>query len=94
MAVLPEPGSEIAAAGAPGEDGPEHPTESPQEWGWHGEWGKTARIAGWVCVVLLCLLATTTHYNGTGELSLFGFAAALVLALLWDARRRRTAWRK
>jgi hypothetical protein len=21
--------------------------EHPSDWGWHGEWGRTARVAGW-----------------------------------------------
>ena len=44
-------------------------------------------------VVILVVMITATHYNGTGTLSLIAMAAALVAALLWDINRRRTSWR-
>jgi hypothetical protein len=44
-------------------------------------------------VVILVLMSTATHYNGTGTLSLIAVAAGLVVALLWDINRRRTSWR-
>jgi hypothetical protein len=45
-------------------------------------------------VVILLVMITATHYNGTGTLSLILFAAFLIIALLWDINRRRTSWRK
>jgi Protein of unknown function (DUF2631) len=92
--VALHPGSEYASEGEPEDYAEHHPTEHPSEWGWHGEWGRTARIAGWVVVVILVVMITATHYNGTGTLSLIAFAAALVIALVWDINRRRTSWRQ
>ena len=72
----------------------DHPREHPSDWGWHGEWGRWARVAGWVCVIILLLMITATHYNGAGAVGLIATAALLVIALVWDIQRRRTAWRK
>jgi hypothetical protein len=95
MATLPKPGSELDHhEGQPAEYVHDHPTERPEDWGWHGEWGKYARIGGWVSAVILVLMATATHYNKAGQLALFVFAGFLILSLIWDANRRRTSWRK
>jgi hypothetical protein len=45
-------------------------------------------------VVILLVMITATHYNGTGTLSLIAVAALLVIALLWDIHRRHTSWRQ
>jgi hypothetical protein len=71
-----------------------HPDEHPTDWGWHGEWGRAARVAGWVVAIVLVLMATATHYNGQGTLFLGLSAALLVVMLLWDRRRRKNAWRQ
>ena len=89
-----QPGSEEPNTGAPEDYAEHHPTEHPSQWGWHGEWGRAARIAGWVVVLILLVMISSTHYNGTGTLSLIVIAALLVIALLWDINRRRTSWRK
>jgi len=70
-----------------------HPDEHPTDWGWHGEWGRAARVAGWVVAVILLLMTTATHYNGQGTLFLGLSAAALVVGLMWDRHRRKNAWR-
>ncbi len=90
----PQTGSEPHDLGAPEDYSLEHPDEHPSDWGWHGEWGKSARIAGWVVAAILLLMMTTTHYNGSGLFWLGLFAAGIVVALLWDVQRRRTSWRK
>jgi Protein of unknown function (DUF2631) len=92
--VALKPGSEPHDVGAPADYTHEHPGEHPSDWGWHGEWGRTARIAGWVVVAILLLMITTTHYNGSGAAALILFAAGIVGALLYDIQRRRTSWRK
>lgn len=95
MAIVPKPGSEVDAhEGQPADYVHDHPTERPEQWGWHGEWGKWARVGGWASVVLLCLMATATHYNKAGMVALFGIAALLVLALVRDVSVRRTSWRR
>ena len=62
-----KPGSEPPDTGAPEDYVHDHPREHPSDWGWHGEWGRWARVAGWVCVIILLLMITATHYNGAGH---------------------------
>jgi len=45
-------------------------------------------------VIILLLMITATHYNGAGAVGLIATAALLVIVLVWDIQRRRTAWRK
>lgn len=89
-----EPHSEQPDLSSPPDYAAHHPDEHPTDWGWHGEWGRGARIAGWVVTVILLLMITTTHYNGAGTVALVSFASMLVIALLWDAQRRKNAWRQ
>jgi len=71
----------------------DHPDEHPTDWGWHGEWGRAARVGGWVVAIILLLMMTATHYNLEGALFLGISAALLVAILLWDRQRRRNSWR-
>ena len=71
-----------------------HPDEHPTDWGWHGEWGRAARIGGWVVAIILVLMMTATHYNLQGTLFLGIGAAVLIVFLLWDRQNRKNAWRK
>jgi hypothetical protein len=70
-----------------------HPDEHPTDWGWHGEWGRASRVGGWIVVLILLVMITTTHYNAQGTLFLSLFAAGLVVMLIWDRQRRKNAWR-
>lgn len=88
------PGSEQPDVGAPEDYSEQHPADHPSDWGWHGEWGRWARIGGWSVVVILILMITTTHYNGQGTLWLILFAAGIIGSLIWDINRRRTSWRQ
>ena len=72
----------------------EHPHERPEDWGWHADLGKPARIAGWLSVIALLIMTTATHYNLAGTAALLLTAAALAGGLLIDARRRKTSWRR
>lgn len=85
-----EPGDEHGGYDAFG-----NPPEKPSDWGWNEDFGKVARIAGWITVIALVLMATrsVTHYNNAGTVSLLVTAALLVLGLAWDIHRRRSAWR-
>lgn len=88
------PHSEQPDLSSPPDYAAHHPDEHPTDWGWHGEWGRGARIGGWVVAVILLLMITTTHYNGAGTVALVSFAAMLVISLLWDVQRRKNAWRQ
>ena len=72
----------------------EHPHERPEDWGWHADLGKPARIAGWLSAVAVLIMTTATHYNLAGTWALILTAAAIVGGLLFDARRRKTSWRR
>lgn len=71
-----------------------HPDEHPTDWGWHGEWGRAARISGWVIAILMLVMITTTHYNHSGSGWLIGSTAGLIAILIWDVQRRKHSWRK
>ena len=71
-----------------------HRHERPEDWGWHGSFGKWSRVAAWVSVVLLIMLNFTWYYNQSADPWLFGVAALLVLILLRDRARRKNAWRE
>jgi hypothetical protein len=86
--------SEQPELGSPDDYSAHHPQEHPSEWGWHGEWGRASRIAGWVVAIILLLLITATHYNDAGALALTLGALFLIVALVWDIQRRKNAWRK
>jgi hypothetical protein len=70
-----------------------HRHEQPEDWGWHGTWGKSARIGAIVSVIVLCLMNVTTYYNTAQAPWLYGIAALLVLILIRDRYRRKNAWR-
>jgi len=70
------------------------PHEKPEDWGWNADLGKPARIAGWICVVVLALGLTTTHYNDAGTIAIVLTTVLLVIGLLWDRRQRKLSWRK
>jgi uncharacterized protein DUF2631 len=91
--VALEQGSEQKDLSLPADYQAHHPDEHPEDWGWHGEWGRAARVAGWVVVAILLVMITATHYNEQGTLFLCLFAAGLVIALIWDRQRRKNAWR-
>ncbi len=72
----------------------DHPDEHPEMWGWHGEWGRAARIAGFIVMAILLLMITATQYNNQGTLFLSLTAGAIFVGLVWDHQRRKNAWRK
>ncbi len=88
----------MAAEASRGETAAQHDTvhrhERPEDWGWHGAWGKWARIGGWLSVVALLLLNFTFHYNNQADSWIYGLAALLVFMLLRDRHRRKNAWRE
>jgi hypothetical protein len=93
-AVPLDPHSEQPDLSLPPDYHHDHPNEHPTDWGWHGEWGRAARITGWVVALILIVMATATHYNHSGTFWLFAFAAALIVMLIWDIQRRKNAWRQ
>jgi hypothetical protein len=92
--VALDPHSEPTDLSVPEDYKQHHPDEHPTDWGWHGEWGRSGRVAGYVVAAILLLMCTSTSYNFAGETWLIGIAIVLVLMLIWDANRRRNSWRK
>ncbi len=89
-----EPGSEQSDLALPDDYKHDHPNEHPEDWGWHGEFGKWAIIAGWIVVVILLLMMTATHYNLMGALFLGLSALGLAVGLIYARQVRKNAWRK
>ena len=89
-----EPHSEPPDLSLPEDYKVHHPDEHPTDWGWHGEWGRAARVAGWVVAAILLVMITATHYNDQGTLWLSMVAGGIVVALLADRQRRKNAWRQ
>jgi hypothetical protein len=67
--------------------------ERPEDWGWHGEAGKFSRILALVMIVFLLVMLVGNHEGRVEDLWLIGSALVLAVALIWDARRRKNAWR-
>jgi Protein of unknown function (DUF2631) len=78
-------------------DGEHHPThaehERPEQWGWHREFRTGRQVMGWICVAVLLLMLTATHYNLAGALSIITAAVCIAAGLIWDIHNRRTQWR-
>ncbi len=71
----------------------DHPDEHPSDWGWHGEWGRAARIGGVLVIIVLLLMMTSTHYNHQGTLFLGLTALVVACGLGWDYHRRKNSYR-
>jgi hypothetical protein len=71
------------------------PQDEPSaEWGWHGTFPKATRVAGWLTAVVLLLMLIGNHRGHIEDIYLIGVAALIVIALIWDRIRSRTAWRR
>ena len=68
-------------------------TGAPEQWGWHHEFRSGRQIGGWMTVIILLALLTTTHYNRAGNIALILGAVVVAGGLLWDRQRRKTQWR-
>lgn len=88
-----ERGSEQPDLSLPEDYKRDHPQEHPEQWGWHGEFGRWTRVAGWFVALVLVLMMTSTHYNDQGTLFLGLSAGVIVLGLLRDRQQRKNAWR-
>jgi Protein of unknown function (DUF2631) len=94
LPVALNPHSEPPDLNVPDDYRVDHPHEHPTDWGWHGEWGRTGRVLGWLAAIFLVLMTTSTHYNESGTAWLLLFAAGIVVVLLWERHSRKNAWRK
>jgi hypothetical protein len=92
--VALSPDSERREAGTPEDYAEHHPDEDARQWGWHGEWGGGARVAGWVIAAIVLLMATATNYQLEYHIALYLVAAIIVAIQILDRVRRRNSWRK
>jgi uncharacterized protein DUF2631 len=67
--------------------------ERPEDWGWHGEAGKTGRITGYVMILALLVMLVGNHEGRVEDLWVIGTALIIAISLIWDSRRRKNAWR-
>ena len=81
----------IEPANAHGADS--RPPDTPEQWGWHHEWGRAARLAGWIVAGLLLSMHATVQYGVAGRVWITTLALTIIAILGWDAHRRRNAWR-
>jgi hypothetical protein len=68
--------------------------EPSVKWGWHGSFPKSTRIAGWFSALALLAMLKGNHENNTENVWLVGLSLLLIVALLLDVRKHRTAWRR
>lgn len=74
----------------------EHGSEPdrPEDWGWHAETGKWARLAGWITAALLLVMNIGNQTRHNENFWLCGIALLIVVILLVDRHHRKNAWRK
>jgi uncharacterized protein DUF2631 len=73
----------------------DHPVEHerPEDWGWHGEMGKWGRRLTIIPIVILLAYTYGNHEGRMEDIWLVCIAVGMIVVLLWDARRRKNAWR-
>jgi Protein of unknown function (DUF2631) len=72
------------------------PVEEPSAaWGWHGSFPRGREIGGWFTVIAFVLMAFVgNHVAETERLWLLGISALLIIVLIGERIRQRTAWRR
>ena len=68
--------------------------EPSVEWGWHGGFPRGTRIMGWFTAAVMFLFLIGNHRGRTEDVWLILIGAILVIGLVTDIVRRRTAWRR
>lgn len=68
--------------------------EPSAEWGWHGDFPRAGRIAGWITVVVLLTQLIGPHEGRVENLWVIGIAAVLAYYLVRNTVRARRAWRR
>lgn len=71
------------------------PADEPSaEWGWHDSFPNLVQVMGWVIVGALLVMLIGNHTGNVENLYLVIGAVIVAGALVFDLRRRRTAWRR
>jgi hypothetical protein len=68
--------------------------EPSADWGWHGGFPKGTRIAGWFTAAVMFLFLIGNHRGRTEDVWLIFIGSVIVIALVVDIVRSRTAWRR
>lgn len=84
-------GSELEKRQANAVDKHEEPSA---DWGWHGGFPLGTRIAGWFTAASMFLMLIGNHTGRTEDLWLIATGTVIVIALIIDRVRARTAWRR
>lgn len=73
---------------------PDPHDEPSVEWGWHGSFPKATRIMGWLTAAVMFLMFIGNQIGHVEDIWLAVVGGGMVIMLLIDLRRRRTAWRR
>ena len=68
--------------------------EPSAEWGWHGGFRIGTRVAAWFTAAAMFLMLIGNHTGRTEDLWLILVGTIIVIALVLDIVRSRTAWRR
>jgi uncharacterized protein DUF2631 len=73
----------------------DHPIEEerPEDWGWHARMRIAPQVAGWLSALAMLAYTWGNHEGRMEDVWLIGIAVGLAVLLVWDLRRKRTAWR-
>jgi hypothetical protein len=84
-------GSELEKRPANAVDPHDEPSAA---WGWHGGFPRGVRIMGWFTAATMFLMLIGNHTGRTEDLWLIAIGTLMVIALITDRIRARTAWRR
>lgn len=71
------------------------PADEPSvDWGWHGSFPRATRIAGLVVAIVLLLMNIGNHRGWVEGVYLDVIGVGIILGLVYDLVRSRTAWRR
>ncbi len=71
------------------------PRDEPSaEWGWHGRFPKATRLMALFSAIVMFAMLIGNHHGRTEDVWLIGLGVGIIVLLLIDLRRRRTAWRR
>lgn len=82
-------------AGAHSTHGGHDPAREPSaDWGWHGEFPRAGRLAGWLTAIALFAMLIGNHQGRVEDAYLIGLGTLLVVILLASHRKAYKARRR